>query len=140
MIRSGLRVFGSRQAIATGKWATPTIPSRVLILPRGLASSSKDNNKEFVQLRLQEIAEKIQANPRVALAHRDLSKLLETKGLGATLSLENPPSMMELMKLLSDKDIMAGIKKVRDEMKNANIEISPEDVTPLLAILKNKLN
>lgn len=101
----------------------------------GYATSSKSNEDEFIQSRLMEINSRIQSNPRVFEAYGSLQKLIADKGV---LSLGAKPSYFQLMKIMSDSEIQMAVQKVAKEMKAANIELSREDIEPLIELLSKK--
>lgn len=106
---------------------------------RSYATSSPDNSQEFVQLRLQEITNKIKSSPKVLEAYHNLSQILADKGLHKGISSDSQPSFMEMIKIMSDADVQQGVQKIKREMEAANIEITKDDIAPLISLMKNKL-
>lgn len=105
-------------------------------VPRFYATSANNNDQEFVQLRIEEILQKINSNPGVSAAFTNLQEILVNKGLVKDDKTEFHYS--DYFKLLMDKDVKNALKAVKSAMEEANVLILPEEIDPLLKILTKK--
>lgn len=118
--------------VRTSKWLFSTNQVR-------FATSSKDNNEEFAQFRMKEITNKITSNENVFKAYQNLNNILIEKKLIKPEDPNYQPSAMEMFKIVMDKDVQLGIQNIKKEMSAANIEITKEELEPLINILRNKI-
>lgn len=101
------------------------IVRRVPLLARFQSTSGTDP-------KLEEIVEKLKANPEISEILQGFQATLVAKGFDPL----KPPSMMEMMRLFALKDVRDQAAKLKTKLDEAGIAFSPENVSLFMNVFK----
>lgn len=102
--------------------------------PRQFFGGGGKNNNEppsDPQEVFEKFATTLKNNPELGKLLDGFQKLLVSKGID---SQGKPPSMTQMMKMLTDADIRQHLSKLKDELDRANIQINQKDLSALTDI------
>lgn len=94
---------------------------------RGYATSLNEKAESLTQeqtQRINDIAQKLRSNPEIKTLLEQFQEILVNNGFKP----ENPPSMFDMIRLLSKKDVKEHLLKLKAELDKANIQFGPEDI------------
>ncbi|KAF8845694.1 hypothetical protein BDN67DRAFT_961301 [Paxillus ammoniavirescens] len=74
-------------------------------------------------------------NPEALMALRDFAALMKEKGIDAS---SGPPSTMQMLRLAGSSDFRKAAQRVVDELKNAGVDLTSQDVMQELMALSKK--
>ncbi|KAF5017277.1 hypothetical protein F66182_10814 [Fusarium sp. NRRL 66182] len=94
------------------------------VTPCRFASAEPPNMSEMMMNdpRIRETFEKLSRHPPAIAAMQRMGDIIKEKGLDAS----NPPTKMDLMKLMMDKGFRDAAQALTTEMQNAGVEINPD--------------
>lgn len=98
--------------------------------------ASEDPNAQRLQ-RLAEFQEKIRNNTRI---HQQLKSVQLVIASKMDVSSGSPPSLMQQLQLLSNKEVRDEMVKLSEIMKEENINLNKEDVGFLMQALKAQMD
>ncbi|KAJ4178661.1 hypothetical protein NW755_013033 [Fusarium falciforme] len=106
------------------------------VTPRRLASADPPNLSEMMMNdpKIREMFEKLSRHPPAIIAMQKVGDIIKSKGFEPG----KPPSKMEVMKLLMDKEFRDAAQTLTTEMQNAGIEINPDALMAMVGGDKSK--
>lgn len=120
-LSGGLRASSRR----IGVISRPRITASVPISRRLFSTDAEDENA-----RLEKLVTDLRSNPKIATALENFQNLLVSKGFQP----DKKPSMMQMMLILTDKEIKASIGDLRAQLEQANIKFSQKDVDAFMKL------
>ncbi|QEU59205.1 hypothetical protein KDRO_B04710 [Kluyveromyces lactis] len=131
VFRSGLRVatFG---AVTSQRSCRTIIP----LLQNKRYASSWDKSPEDLDahVKVQKLMDEIHSHPSIVESLENLNSIMREKKLIDPESNE-PPSIMQMVKLMMDKDIREAMQKFKSEMDKSGINLGPDQLGPLMKVL-----
>ncbi|SCU77800.1 LAFA_0A03444g1_1 [Lachancea sp. 'fantastica'] len=110
--------------------------SGISITRKRCYAQSWDNNRPNkdieAHLKVQGLLDKIQSHPNVASKLREVSEIMVSKGLANDSA---PPGPWQVVKILTDKDVRRAMAEFKEELAKSGIELGPEQLEPLMAVL-----
>ncbi|KAL6916403.1 hypothetical protein FSST1_007898 [Fusarium sambucinum] len=97
------------------------------VTPRRFASADQPSNMNDIESMMndpliRDTFEKLSRHPPAIMAMQKMAEVLKGKGLDGS----KPPSKMDLMKLMMDKEFRDASTELTTEMQNAGVEINPD--------------
>ncbi|GHJ84620.1 hypothetical protein NliqN6_1022 [Naganishia liquefaciens] len=130
--RSASTLSRVEASVTRSSLSARTLPHRYLSSSASrLASQEDEFASAFEQSPLFNV---IKSHPTAMEAIRDIGDLMQKKGIDLT----QPPSKMTLMKLAMDGEFRIAITKVMTELKQAGVDVTPENVQQLMGPLGKK--
>lgn len=132
VVRSG-RLVSRTPLVAR---AAPTVLGRVA--PTNFIRFASNSNSDDFDLsdkdmiKVQEMVAKLNQHPEIRDILDQFQKLLLAKGFNPN----QPPSFMEMMRLLSQKDVRELASKMKDKFEEAGVKFSPEDMGLFMKLFK----
>jgi hypothetical protein len=117
-----------RSVVRAGVRISPAVRAlRVPQTPRAFvrAYSSDEETK-----RLEKLVSDLRTNPSIATALQDFQQLLVAKGFEP----DKKPLMMQMMLILTDKEIKTAIGELKRELEAANVSFSQKDVDAFMKL------
>ncbi|CAH2352513.1 uncharacterized protein, mitochondrial [[Candida] railenensis] len=100
-------------------------PAGFQVSRRSFSSDAEDENK-----RLEKLVTDLRTNPKIASALENFQELLVSKGFQP----DKKPSMMQMMSILTDKEIKSSISDLRAQLEEANIKFTQKDVDAFMKL------
>ncbi|KAF9230512.1 hypothetical protein BU15DRAFT_57159 [Melanogaster broomeanus] len=97
--------------------------------------ATEQNNTFLNNLKHTSIFQKIADKPEALMALRDFAALMKEKGIDAG---SGPPSTMQMFRLAANSDFRNAAQRVVDELKNAGVDLTSQDVMQELMSLSKK--
>ncbi|KAF5563650.1 7-aminocholesterol resistance [Fusarium napiforme] len=118
-------MFALRRIIARPMLRVAT--RQIHVTPRRFASADQPPNMQQLESmmndpHIRETFEKLSRHPPAIEAMQKMGDIIKSKGLATS----GPPSKMDIMKLMMDKEFRDAATKLTTEMQNAGVEINPD--------------
>ncbi|KAG8672873.1 hypothetical protein FPOAC2_06286 [Fusarium poae] len=96
------------------------------VTPRRFASADQPNMNNIESMMndplIRDTFEKLSRHPPAIMAMQKMAEVLKSKGVDGS----KPPTKMDLMKLMMDKEFRDASTELTTEMENAGVEINPD--------------
>ncbi|KAK7418025.1 hypothetical protein QQX98_004164 [Neonectria punicea] len=126
-------MFAARRLIARPFLSVAT--RRIHITPRRYAAAEPPNLSEMMNdPKVRETFEKLGRHPPAIVAMQKVGEIIKSKGLEPG----KPPSKMDMLKLMMDKDFREAAQTLTTEMQNAGVEINPDIFMKMMEADKSK--
>lgn len=128
MFRSNFRIISTSLKSVRSVSVSVSVPVPVLrssqvvrstITTRSFATSNDPESE-----RLEKLITSLKSNPKIASELESFQQLLVSKGFET----DKKPSMMQMMLIMTDKEIKSSIQRLKSELEAANISFTKEDV------------
>ncbi|KAM0084705.1 hypothetical protein ACKRZS_003053 [Fusarium odoratissimum] len=118
-------MFALRRIIARPVLRVAT--RQIHVTPRRFASADQPPNMQQIESmmndpHIRETFEKLSRHPPAIEAMQKMGDIIKSKGLATS----GPPSKMDIMKLMMDKEFRDAATTLTTEMQNAGVEINPD--------------
>ncbi|EWG54670.1 hypothetical protein FVEG_12822 [Fusarium verticillioides 7600] len=118
-------MFALRRIIARPMLRVAT--RQIHVTPRRFASADQPPNMQQLESmmndpHIRETFEKLSRHPPAIEAMQKMGDIIKSKGLATS----GPPSKMDIMKLMMDKEFRDAATNLTTEMQNAGVEINPD--------------
>lgn len=99
-------------------------------------ASSWDKSPEDLDahIKVQKLMEEIHSHPSIVESLEKLNTVMREKKLIDPESNE-PPSIMQMVKLMMDKDVREAMQGFKSEMEKSGIQLGPDQLGPLMKVL-----
>ncbi|CUM65089.1 uncharacterized protein PRCAT00002714001 [Priceomyces carsonii] len=134
MIRGGFKAFSRAKIVVRQPYV-----SSGLLRPVSLRryASSLNNGDDFdggQADRIEKIASTLRGNPEIRTLLEDFQTLLHDKGFRT----DKAPSMVEMFKLMTEKDVKDHLTKLKDALDRADVKFSTEDIKAFMGFLTSQ--
>ncbi|CAG98213.1 Dpc13p [Kluyveromyces lactis] len=131
VFRSGLRAatFGAVTAQRSCRTIIPLLQNK-----RYASSWDKSPEDLDAHVKVQKLMDEIHSHPSIVESLENLNSIMREKKLIDPESNE-PPSIMQMVKLMMDKDIREAMQKFKSEMDKSGINLGPDQLGPLMKVL-----
>lgn len=99
---------------------------------RRLATSSEITPEEEQEQRFKKLIETFRSNPELRKQLDEFQSVLQKKNLNIDAE---RPSVVQLFKIMMDKDVKESLGKLKKAMEDANISLNKDDVNAVMGIL-----
>ncbi|CAJ0546880.1 Ff.00g015070.m01.CDS01 [Fusarium sp. VM40] len=118
-------MFAVRRIIARPLLRVAT--RQIHVTPRRFASADQPPNMNQIESmmndpQIRDTFEKLSRHPPAIAAMQKMGEVIKSKGLDTT----QPPSKMDIMKLMMDSEFRDAATTLTTEMQNAGVEINPD--------------
>lgn len=99
---------------------------------RQLATSSDITPEEEQEQRFKKLVETFRSNPELKKQLDEFQSILQKKNLNIDAE---RPSVVQLFKIMMDKDVKESLGRLKKSMEDANMHLSKDDVNAVMSIL-----
>lgn len=117
-----------RSVARAGVRISPAV--RVLRAPQTPRAFVRPYSSDDETKRLEKLVSDLRTNPSIATALQDFQQLLVAKGFEP----DKKPLMMQMMLILTDKEIKTAIGELKRELEAANVSFSQKDVDAFMKL------
>lgn len=107
----------------------PVAAKSQIFYQRSYASSSKLDGELVEEERVKKIISVFRENPEIKTVLDEFQKLLAEKGLQPD---GNQPTMVQMMKILADKEVKTALMKLKGALDSANVQLTQEDLNAFM--------